>query len=212
MENLDKSWEKLSQSLEAEGHISREDILHDLRAESKQPLHMLIRNVKLKLYFSLGFAPFFILVAFFVKPLAVKLFMLAISLAYLIGGYYIYKGFKRIKDGVDLDKPSLEAIRLTKAAVHDVLRYELIFFIATFPISLTGGFLAGLSAESGNLDLLFEKTFVIWVLVGCYILFFPLGYYFSKWANKKHFGQYLQQLEDILQAAEKQENGFRNTN
>lgn len=212
MENLDKSWEKLSQSLEAEGHISREDILHDLSAESKQPLQKLMRNVKMKLYFSLAFAPLFILIAFWVKPIAVKLFMLALALAYVIVSYYINKGYKRVKANADLDKPSLDAIRQTRDAVRDVLRYEFIFFVVTFPIALTGGFLAGLSAESGNLDLLFEKWFVIWVLIGIHFLFFPIAYVFSKWANKKHFGQYLQQLDDILEAGEKQENGFRNTN
>lgn len=209
MENLDKSWEKLSQSLEAEGHFSRKEILRDLRTESSQPIKTLLKNVRLKMYFSLGFIPLFIIAIFILKPLPVKLFMAAIALAYIIVSYFILKTYNSLKDGINLDQPTLEAIRHTKTSVNKILKDEYIFFVVTFPISLTGGFLAGLSAESGNIDLLFEKWYVWLVLVGAHILFFPLGHYFSKWANNKHFGQYLRQLDDILEDAEK--NGFDRT-
>jgi ABC-type protease/lipase transport system fused ATPase/permease subunit len=95
MENLDKSWEKLSQSLEAEGHFSRKEILRDLRTESSQPIKTLLKNVRLKMYFSLGFIPLFIIAIFILKPLPVKLFMAAIALAYIIVSYLILQDLQQ---------------------------------------------------------------------------------------------------------------------
>jgi hypothetical protein len=206
MENLDKSWEKLSQSLEAESHFSRKEILKDLRTESSQPIMTLLKNVRLKMYFGFGFIPLPLAAIFILKPLPVKLFMAAIALAYIIVSYFILKTYNSLKNGINLDQPTLEAIRHTKKSVNKILRDEYIFFVVTFPISLTGGFLAGLSAESGNIDLLFEDWYIWLILVGMHIVFFPLEYFICKWANNKQFGQYLQQLDDILEDAEK--NGF----
>lgn len=203
MENIDKSWQKLSESLENEGHLDRREILRDLRKESEQPLQKLKKGVLYKLWFSVGFVVIFLALVFFLKPLPVKIFMVIIAVSYGIVAWYINKGYQKFKEGVDLSQPTKEAIQSTLDAVKQVLKYEMTFYIVTFPFSLTGGFLAGISAESGNLDTFTENPWVWGVLAACHLVFFPIGYWVSRKMNDRAFGRYIRQLEELISITDK---------
>jgi len=203
MENLDKSWQKLSESLQSEGHLDRGEILRDLRKESEQPLQKLKKGVQYKLWFSLGFIVMFLALIVFLKPIPVKIFMAIITVSYAIVAWYINKGLQELKHGVDLSQPTKEAIQSTLDTVKQVLKHEMTFYVVTFPFSLTGGFLAGISAESGNLDTFTENPWVWGVLALCHLIFFPIGYWVSKKMNDRAFGRYIRQLEDLISISNK---------
>jgi 4-hydroxybenzoate polyprenyltransferase len=203
MENLDKNWQKLSEALQSEGHLDRGEILRDLRKESEQPLQKLKKGVQYKLWFSLAFIVMFIVLIFFLKPVPVKIFMAIIALSYAVVAWYINKGLQELKQGVDLSQPTKEAIQSTLDTVKQVLKHEMTFYVVTFPFSLTGGFLAGISAESGNLDTFTENPWVWGVLALCHLIFFPIGYWVSKKMNDRAFGRYIRQLEELISMTNK---------
>jgi 4-hydroxybenzoate polyprenyltransferase len=203
MENLDKNWQKLSEALQSEGHLDRGEILRDLRKESEQPLQKLKKGVQYKLWFSLAFIVMFIALIFFLKPMPVKIFMVIIAVSYAVVAWYINKGLQELKQGVDLSQPTKEAIQSTLDTVKQVLKHEMTFYVVTFPFSLTGGFLAGISAESGNLDTFIENPWVWAVLAACHLIFFPIGYWVSKKMNDRAFGRYIRQLEELISMTNK---------
>jgi hypothetical protein len=199
MDNLGKSWQKLAESLENEGHLNKTDILRDLRNASEQPLQTIIKGVRNKLWFSIGFCLLFVVLIFVLPLTAVKIFMGIVAASYLVVSAYIKRGYEELKQGVDMDQPSVEAIQNTLLAVQQVMRQEMIFYVVTFPFSLTGGFLAGISAESGNLDLFTDNPWVWAVLAGCHVVFFPVGYWLAKKMNERALGKYIRQLEELIE-------------
>lgn len=199
MENLDKSWQKLSESLEQDGHLGKAEILVDLRAASEQPLMKLKNGVKYKLWFSYFFAAGFIALIFFLQPIPVKVFMGIVAISYLVVAYFIAKGVARLEKGIDFNQPTVQVIVQTLETVKIVLKQEVIFYIVTFPFSLSGGFLAGISAESGSIDLFLENKWTWLVLAACHLVFFPVGYWISDKLNDKAFGKYIRQLEGLIE-------------
>jgi len=196
--DLKAVWEQLKKEQLEQGN--HENLAYEalLKNKSAHPVAKLRKGVNLKLYFSIAFALIFLFITIYTPFWIVKLFIGLVSLAYTVGIVFLVGEQKKLKALDQADLNIQEYLKLFVKQIRQILKLELYWAIAIFPISLTGGFLLGYTEGKTVNELEFTMPFYIGLL-GCYVVIFPIAWFLTKWMNKLHYGKRLKKIDAIIE-------------
>jgi|GEM_PF-5762187 len=198
MESIDKSWEKLAKSLENEMHLSKHDIIHDIRTHSKNPLEKIRNMLFYRVLYNLTAALIFGILMLYYNILVVQITMGLTVLTFVLLSILTFREYNILRNGLAIEGPTLDVVNDTLAVVRKLLRYESVFTMTTVPVSIVGIFYIGVTIHGDDVNIFFEHPAFPAVSLLVLLLSIPVGYYINKWYNRKTLGVYVDRLKKII--------------
>jgi hypothetical protein len=200
---FDNEWDALQNALQGPtGKAYTED---DLKADSAQPLQKLKRQWNMRIVFTIVIAPIWLVAVFYFHEIIIQLLMGLVFLSNLWSLYISLKLKNKMQKNAGLNLPVLSNLKSTHSLISTAIRLEERVFIFIYPISVTAGFFAGLSISGAVNNIAHHpaKVFTILsILAGCIIVLTPLSHFFARWLNKLAFGNYLKELNRVIESYE----------
>lgn len=164
---------------------------------SSAPAEALLKGIRIKGYFAIGFALFFGAIVPFAMPVVSQYLLLVIFAAYLIGAILLWQEYNILKGGLDMSMNLREGLTAYYSRIKKVLYYEELIALCLYPICAASGFLLGMQWMAGAKSIL--NNTASWLIFTSVILVMTIsGYFLARWLNQRKFGPYLQQLKDNI--------------
>jgi hypothetical protein len=200
---FDNEWDALQKALQGTtGKAYTED---DLKADSAQPLQKLNRQWNMRIAFTVVIAPLWLVAVFYFHEIIIQLLMGLVFLANLWSLYISLKLKNKMQKDAGLNLPVLENLKTTHNLISTAIKLEERVFIFIYPISVAAGFFAGISVSGASNNIAHHPVKVLTILsilAGCIIILTPLSHFFAKWLNKLAFGNYLKELNRVIESYE----------
>ena len=194
MDELKEIWKNLKKETNELTDFSASEIKNSINQKSKGIMKTLRHKVLQKLLFCIFFTLVLGILIPFADPLPSKVLLLILLGAYLMGDILLWQEYKELGKHVDVTQDLMENMLITRDRIKNVIKYEQLVGLALYPISLTAGFMMGLTAGEENPTYMDRQ--LDWVaLVIAILVFTPLCHWLAKYLNTVAFGKYLDKLE-----------------
>ena len=200
---FDNEWDALQKALQQPTGKAYTEA--DLRADSAMPLQKLKRQWNLRIVFTVVIAPVWLVAVFYFHEIIIQLLMGLVFVANLWSLYISLNLKAKMQKGDISNLPVLENLKATHNLISTVIKLEERVFIFIYPISVAAGFFAGISISgaSNNIANSPDKALVILlVLAVCIAVLTPLSHFLAKWLNKLAFGNFLKELNRVIESYE----------
>ncbi len=200
---FDNEWDALQKALQQPTGIAYTEA--DLKADSAMPLQKLKRQWNLRIVFTLVIAPVWLIAVFYFHEIIIQLLMGLVFLANLWSLYISFDLKAKMQKGDNTNLPVLENLKATHKLISTAIKLEERVFIFIYPISVAAGFFAGISISgaANNIANHPDKALaILFVLAVCIVVLTPLSHFLAKWLNKLAFGNYLKQLNRVIESYE----------
>ncbi len=196
MTDLQELWDKRNNK-EISSPVLEEKDIAQLKESIKSPIQILKRNFIINTAFALLILLGFIYLFFTVDWFLFRLFTAILCISYvaaIVFNVIIYKRYLQVQSP---DQPIITYLTFLVEGMRKSFKAAEIIALAIYPIAMTAGFLLPLSLEN-KLSLLYNEPIVQGILIACYVLLTPLCWYLARWMNKVAFGNYVDQLDELL--------------
>lgn len=200
--DIQQTWRHLNEQQFESGASTPLAVGNLSRHSSNDPLAALRRNVKINMAFAAAFfLGFCVLFARFSHPY-IRITLGILMLVYLTGVFFTAYRLKRLPTPPNMAAPMLTVMK----AYHDQLRHwinwqqKVALFI--YPVAAMAGYLLSIATRA-DLDMMLQKTNVLWTLLISMAVATPIGHWLSRRMSKAAFGQYLDQLKANIELLEK---------
>lgn len=164
---------------------------------SKHPVNKLSQSLMRGLGF-IGFFGLVYLYLFIAMPQPVVKIVLGLLVIFHISGFvWQYLVYKRISTFINFDNNIRSVLGNVYTLVTKTLAAQLKFSWVFFPLSISAGFILGLSIYT-NIEEMLSRPVILISLFAVTILITPLCYFLTKRMNNVAYGKYLHQLEKML--------------
>ncbi|MFK7922607.1 MAG: hypothetical protein AB8H47_11660 [Bacteroidia bacterium] len=199
--DLRETWNELQQQSFEVNVIEEGGFESMIHKESTSPTTKLRKGVFKKMMFIVGFVIMFLAVMPFVEQTIVRILLLVLTLAYVIGGVILWQEYNLLKKDLPMDGNLLDALRSYRDRIKTILKYEETIGLILYPISATLGFMWSFT-QKHSVSEVFDKPFVWMTLVLTLVIMTPLCHWLARWMNKIAFGKHLDQLEENIEMLE----------
>jgi hypothetical protein len=194
------------------GGLPETDLLDDLLAKrsyhqaaaADTPLRKLRHNMQVSTMYGLVITMGYALLIFYFPIWQVQLGLLvviAFNILLMVQGFR----FQAALDKLMLSGAVLETLKAVRDRFRRWFRQQYRMAIFVYPVAASAGFMLGGTLGSGKPIEVFmasEKVQLAWLISIAVLL--PLCMWLARWLNRKAFGQYVDQLQETIDALESQ--------
>jgi uncharacterized membrane protein len=199
--DIENAWKKIETGSFGENSQALKEAL---KSKSLHPITRLIRNIKVKIIWSMVFGGIFLLFIPVSDYLLSTLLMGFMVLLYLTAIILWKIELKRLEEIIETNKPLLVTMKICYTRITHAIKLEEKVALFIYPISATAGFFFGFFLVK-NPTLLFSSQQHIGIWVLCMIIISPLAHLATKRLNARAYGRYLKELKskiDLLESSE----------
>ena len=203
MDELKEMWKAIESDRFSNGIPTKENIVLDQLRPNNQ-IEKLRFYIKVKLGFTIGIAVLFTIIIPLLGYWPTQILLATLTIAYIVGGYMLYKEYQVLKQGLDPTLDLKHALYQYLSRVKFILRTEerLVFYL--LPISLSAGFLFGAWLGSGYDDQHLSAVSFWLTLAAAMTVLMPISHWLGKWMNRVTFGKLIKQIEENIQELERE--------
>lgn len=203
--DLHKAWQQLQESHFQQSDDLRLSTVRDLmRHPGRSPLARLRRNIRLNTWFTLVFFVLFIVLFFVFTHPYVRLCLAVLIAAYLAAYAFTAYQLRTLPPRPAMDNDLLTTLKAYHRIFSGWMRVLERSALFIYPVSITGGFLVGLSGAM-PIDEALGKPVIRWTLLIALLVLTPATHFLAKWMNRLAFGRYLDQLQENIAVLERRE-------
>jgi len=196
--NLNEVWKKLEQE-QLEKPAEWNPCLPAAGCRSKHPALELKRALGITLGFSIVFFILFFALIFMFDHSLIKLFTGLVAGAYFFFIGYTYLTLKQVT--LQLNQAFDASLKTSLEKIHQIvfqsIRLEEKAALFIYPLSITAGFMMGLSAGNNFEEDIQDPTTLIVLAISIAVLT-PACYFLAKWMYKVSYDKYLAQLKKLI--------------
>lgn len=202
MDELKEMWKAIESDRFSNSIPTKENIVLDQLRPNNQ-IEKLRFYIKVKLGFTIVIAFLFTAIIPFLGYWPTQILLAILTVAYIVGGYMLYKEYQVLKQGLDPTLDLKHALYQYLSRVKFILRTEerVVFYL--LPISLSAGFLFGAWLGSGYDDQHLSAVSFWLTLAAAMTVLMPISHWLGKWMNRVTFGKVIRQVEDLIEELEK---------
>lgn len=193
MNDLKEAWDELKIDTSDLTHISEQEVKLSITVKSKGTMETLRKKVLYKFLFCLFFTICIAALIPFAGIVPAQILLTILLAAYIVGGVLILQEYKELGKDTDPTQNLSANLIFFRDRIKKVLKYEELIGLVLYPISLSAGFILGLS-NGGNGNYM-EKPSDWIALAVALVVGVPLSNWGAKKMNKKAFGEYIERLE-----------------
>lgn len=193
MNDLKEAWDELKIDTSDLTHISEQEVKLSITVKSKGTMETLRKKVLYKFLFCLFFTICIAALIPFAGIVPAQILLTILLAAYIVGGVLILQEYKELGKETDPTQSLSANLIFFRDRIKKVLKYEELIGLVLYPISLSAGFILGLS-NGGNGSYM-EKPSDWIALAVALVVGVPLSNWGAKKMNKKAFGEYIERLE-----------------
>lgn len=194
--DIDKSWQEMKRR---EAGFVQEQLALPTTRRSRNPLATLKRNLVVSLVGNLVITLICTYYVFLFSVVFIKALLLMGVVESLYSNWKIYQRTKALSQSLeDVDQPILDTVRQQLGLLRRTIRMIEHRALLFLPFGYLAGLLIGGSSDGMPADELLKNPLFLIQGMAFSLLIMPLLYFCIKWINKKAFGDYINQTENML--------------
>jgi hypothetical protein len=165
---------------------------------SRHTLARLRQNYFIKMSMAAAFAIGFIILFVVVDHVIIRAFLAIVILGYVAFLYSSISILRNFKDELPVDHHLIQVLRHMKYLIESNLLFEKRVGLTVYPFACSAGFLVGFLLAGGDVNEVFNETFLLVMLIATAVVLTPLCYFFAQWLHKRSYKKCLDDLSSMI--------------
>ncbi|MEO1052491.1 MAG: hypothetical protein AAFX87_17800 [Bacteroidota bacterium] len=199
--DLKETWERIAHDKLEKAPISQSEIEKAITSESIGLMSKLRKKILHKFYWIIFFMLIFAVMIFLVPYPLVKVLLVVLWAAYVIGMALTFKEYRFMQQEDDMGADIKQALVNYHSRLTKFLKHEEYVGLALYPISVTAGFFLGYfeGKEEAIVD---TKSLIALPIV--ILVVTPLCHWLAKWMNRYGFKKHMDKLKENIELLQDQ--------